>query len=138
MLKNAMADAANFFISLFSNPASLACIILLIAFIAYRIYREPELITWVTAFVFIAPGVFFIALYALGESENQDAKEAAEREQWFSQHCQIVEKREGSTSLESGLGVSANGKLATGVFTNSTHDQTAYKCDDGVTYWRNK
>ena len=138
MLKNAMADAANFFISLFSNPASLACIILLIAFIAYRIYREPELITWVTAFVFIAPGVFFIALYALGESENQDAKEAAEREQWFSQHCQIVEKREGSTSLESGLGVSANGKLATGVFTNSMPDQTAYKCDDGVTYWRNK
>ncbi|EDC6115500.1 hypothetical protein ACNCSK_004527 [Escherichia coli] len=137
MLKNAMADAANFFISLFSNPASLACIILLIAFIAYRIYREPELITWVIAFVFIAPGVY-IALYALAESENQDAKEAAEREQWFSQHCQIVEKREGSTSLESGLGVSANGKLATGVFTNSTPDQTAYKCDDGVTYWRNK
>lgn len=137
MLKNAMADAAKFFISLFSNPVSLACIILSIAFIAYRIYREPELITWVIAFVFIAPGVY-IALYALTESANQDAKEAAEREQWFSQHCQIVEKREGSTSLESGLGVSASGKLATGVFTNSTPDQTAYKCDDGVTYWRNK
>ncbi|OYJ41349.1 hypothetical protein CI736_16900 [Shigella boydii] len=137
MLKNAMADAANFFISLFSNPASLSCIILSIAFIAYRIYREPELITWVIVFVFIAPGVY-IALYALTESANQDAKEAAEREQWFSQHCQIVEKREGSTSLESGLGVSASGKLATGVFTNSTPDQTAYKCDDGVTYWRNK
>ncbi|EBT2474195.1 hypothetical protein CJL28_23350 [Salmonella enterica] len=137
MLKNAMADAANFFISLFSNPASLSCIILLIAFIAYRIYREPELITWVIAFVFITP-VVYIALYALTESANQDAKEAAEREQWFSQHCQIIEKREGSTSLESGLGVSANGKLATGVFTNSTPDQMAYKCDDGVTYWRNK
>lgn len=137
MLKNAMADAVNFFISLFSNPASLSCIILLIAFIAYRIYREPELITWVIAFVFITP-VVYIALYALTESANQDAKEAAEREQWFSQHCQIIEKREGSTSLESGLGVSANGKLATGVFTNSTPDQMAYKCDDGVTYWRNK
>ncbi|ECN7511630.1 hypothetical protein ZH59_19505 [Salmonella enterica subsp. enterica serovar Infantis] len=137
MLKNAMADAAIFFISLFSNPASLSCIILLIAFIAYRIYREPELITWVIAFVFITP-VVYIALYALTESANQDAKEAAEREQWFSQHCQIIEKREGSTSLESGLGVSANGKLATGVFTNSTPDQMAYKCDDGVTYWRNK
>ncbi|HDC5134232.1 TPA: hypothetical protein P3B64_003694 [Salmonella enterica subsp. enterica serovar Typhimurium] len=137
MLKNAMADAGDFFISLFSNPASLACILLLISFIAYRIYREPELITWVIAFVFITP-VGYIALYALVESANQDVQEAAEREQWLSQHCQIVEKREGSTSLESGLGVSANGKLATGVFTNSTPDQTAYKCDDGVTYWRNK
>ncbi|EIS4047328.1 hypothetical protein ACHZKO_000871 [Shigella sonnei] len=137
MLKNAMADAGGFFVILFTKPASLACIILMIAFIAFRIYREPELITWVIAFVFITPAVYFIS-YALISSANQDAQKAAEREQWFSQHCQIVEKREGSTSLESGLGVSANGKVATGVFTNSTPAQTAYKCDDGVTYWRNK
>ncbi|EJF2737326.1 hypothetical protein M8E19_004445 [Salmonella enterica] len=137
MLRNAMADAGKFFVSIMSNPASLTCIILVIAFLAYRVYREPEFIIGIITFIFLIP-ILYIALYALVEYANRDAKEAAEREQWLTQHCQIVEKREGSTSLESGLGVSMNGNVATGVFTNSTPDQTAYKCDDGVTYWRNK
>ncbi|MFT9324302.1 MAG: hypothetical protein ABF537_09165 [Acetobacter sp.] len=49
-------------------------------------------------------------------------------------HCAIVEKREGHSNQ--GLGVSTTGQV--GAFVgNDTPNQTAYKCDDGVTYWRN-
>lgn len=49
-------------------------------------------------------------------------------------HCAIVEKREGHSNQ--GVGVGTTGQV--GVFVgNETPNQTAYKCDDGVTYWRN-
>lgn len=59
-----------------------------------------------------------------------------EKEDWkayAAEHCQVVEKRDGQTTT--GLGLSMNGKV--GTFVGSTDAQTAYKCDDGVTYWKN-
>ncbi len=47
-------------------------------------------------------------------------------------NCVVVERISGSTSL--GTGVSSSGQ----VVTMPVHiaAKTAYKCDDGVTYWR--
>lgn len=50
--------------------------------------------------------------------------------------CRVVEKRDGQTTSGVGIGV-ANG-LGVGVFSGSTPAQTAYVCDDGVTYWKNE
>ncbi len=49
-----------------------------------------------------------------------------------SHNCVVVEKRQAVTS--SGYGMRPNGEM--GLITTTTPAQTAYKCDDGVTYWR--
>lgn len=50
-------------------------------------------------------------------------------------HCQIVQKRQG----HSNLGVAMTPTLGPMglLLGDDTPDKTAYKCDDGVTYWRN-
>ena len=58
------------------------------------------------------------------------------RQEWnrfAGEHCKVIEKRDGTTS--SGVGISLNGQL--GVFSGSSSGQTAYQCDDGVTYVKN-
>ncbi|MBS0984254.1 hypothetical protein [Gluconobacter cerinus] len=49
-------------------------------------------------------------------------------------HCQIVEKRQGHGNA--GLGMATTGQVGV-VLGEDTPNQTAYKCDDGITYWRN-
>lgn len=46
--------------------------------------------------------------------------------------CKVVAKKRGEVFTTTGIG--ANGQIVIG--TGSTSDQTAYLCDDGVTYWR--
>lgn len=46
-------------------------------------------------------------------------------------HCQVVGRMQGSTDIAPII--SSKG----GVAVTTTPDKTAYKCDDGVTYWRN-
>ncbi|HGP2725779.1 TPA: hypothetical protein ACLGO4_004593 [Salmonella enterica] len=137
MLHEMTKNTGQFLVSLKEHPASLICITLLVAFLVFRCYKDPDFIIWVLLGIFLIPALYMI-VYNLGEASNIEKQEKAAQEQWFSQHCQIVEKREGSTSLEGGLGVSMKGNVASGIFTNSIPDQTAYKCDDGITYWRNK
>ena len=52
-------------------------------------------------------------------------------------NCKVVGKKKGHVSTSIGVGINAGG---TGTIvmpiTSSTPDQTAYKCDDGITYWR--
>lgn len=50
--------------------------------------------------------------------------------------CRVVAKRDGQFS--SGVGVGVTNGLSLGVFSGSTSPQTAYVCDDGVTYWKNE
>jgi hypothetical protein len=62
-----------------------------------------------------------------------------EQKQWDAfakaHNCKVVAKREGSTSTGVAPIIGGNGGVA--VTTSSTPGQTAYLCDDGVTYWRN-
>lgn len=67
---------------------------------------------------------------------------AGQREQdewvtWSAQHnCKVVARREGQTST--GIAPIIGGKGGVAVTTSTTSDQTAYLCDDGVTYWKNE
>ncbi|HBV4961717.1 TPA: hypothetical protein MDZ62_005212 [Klebsiella pneumoniae] len=53
---------------------------------------------------------------------------------WATEHCKVIEKREGATTT--GVGVSLKGQA--GVFIGGEPDQTGYLCDDGVTYWKSE
>jgi hypothetical protein len=68
-----------------------------------------------------------VFVLATAMQEDQDWKAYA------AEHCKVIEKRDGQTTT--GVGLSMNGKV--GSFFGSTDAQTAYKCDDGVTYWKN-
>ncbi|WP_025902235.1 hypothetical protein [Tatumella sp. UCD-D_suzukii] len=84
----------------------------------------PKILT-----VFAIGGILFLFASMTGDyvDEQQQWKS------WADQHCKIVEKRDGQNTTGVGLGL--NGKV--GVFAGSTESQTAYRCDDGVTYWKN-
>ena len=69
--------------------------------------------------------IAFVVMASIQEQENWKA--------FAAEHCQIVEKRDGQSTTGVGLGL--NGSV--GVFSGSTDSQTAYRCDDGVTYWKN-
>lgn len=65
---------------------------------------------------------------------------AREAKQWaaFSQanHCKVVERRKGTSTTTTGMAIGSGGKVTPVVATSATPSQTAYLCDDGVTYWR--
>lgn len=73
-------------------------------------------------------GFALIAYLVMGSIQ-----EAEDWRAFAAEHCQIVEKRDGQSTT--GVGLSMNGSV--GVFSGSTDSQTAYRCDDGVTYWKN-
>lgn len=63
----------------------------------------------------------------------------SEAEQWqtfkVEHKCVVVEKREGYST--GGVGITTGGHMA--VMTGGgAPDQTAYRCDDGVVYWKNE
>lgn len=86
---------------------------------AFRAFFGAALIS-----VFIS-GFAYIWMY------NSQANDEWQR--FASDHCKVTEKREGQST--SGIGLSLSGKV--GAFFGSTSAQTGYKCDDGVTYWKN-
>lgn len=65
---------------------------------------------------------------------------AQESRQWaaFSEanHCKVVERRKGTSTTTTGMAIGSGGRVTPVVATSSTPSQTAYLCDDGVTYWR--
>lgn len=60
-------------------------------------------------------------------------QEKADWNEFASEHCKIVEKKDGQQT--SGVGVTLRGHI--GAFSGSSSSQTVYKCDDGVTYTKN-
>ncbi|EAR9740267.1 hypothetical protein VJT93_004434 [Salmonella enterica] len=132
MLNDAIVSGINLVTDILSKPFGIIGLVLIISFIVWRCYMEPDFIAWVFVGVIVFP-LLYLLFFSWTDTENK--KE--EWNKWASEHCKIIEKRDGSTSLESGFGITTSGKAATGVFTNSTPDQTAYKCDDGVIYWKN-
>jgi hypothetical protein len=71
-----------------------------------------------------------IMIYAgVQEQREWDAFSAAH-------HCKIVAHMKGDVGVGVGTGVTMEGKVGTGTVVVATPDKTAWKCDDGVTYWR--
>ncbi|EIY7949884.1 hypothetical protein MM742_004524 [Salmonella enterica] len=60
-------------------------------------------------------------------------QEKADWNEFASEHCQIIEKKDGQQT--SGVGLTLRGHI--GAFTGSSSSQTVYKCDDGVIYTKN-
>ena len=84
----------------------------------------PKILT-----VFAIGGILFLFAAMTGNYVDEQSKWKT----WAGEHCKIVEKRDGQSTT--GVGVGLNGKM--GIFSGSTESQTAYRCDDGVTYWKN-
>ncbi|EHB4028357.1 hypothetical protein Q2Q63_003810 [Escherichia coli] len=81
------------------------------------------------SFLFVG-GVITAAVFTfilMGTYKDQEWKDFA------SQHCQIIEKKDGQST--SGVGVSLRGQI--GAVFGSSSPQTVYKCDDGITYTKN-
>lgn len=61
-----------------------------------------------------------------------------EQEKWdifkAEHQCKIVSHMDGDVFTTTGI--NSSGKMVTSV--GRTSDKTAYKCNDGVTYWRNE
>lgn len=63
--------------------------------------------------------------------------EQARWEVFAAEHnCRVVESRQGRSSTVPGYGLTTNGQYGYGLVTTSTPDEEAWRCDDGVTYWR--
>jgi hypothetical protein len=78
----------------------------------------------VTGIVLCAP----LLVYAtIKEQEKWDIFKAEHQ-------CKIVSRMEGDVFTTTGI--SSSGKMVTSV--GRTSDKTAYKCNDGATYWRNE
>lgn len=78
--------------------------------------------------------IFILAVIVTGFMFYSDytKKEQTWRE-WATEHCKVIEKIDGKTSV--GVGVSTSGQA--GAFISPSSNQTGYKCDDGITYWKN-
>lgn len=80
--------------------------------------------------VLITAGVVLIPVGIYGAIVSERHWQA-----YASEHCRVVGKISGSTSM--GVGTTfANGKVGTGPVTVYTPGKTGYQCDDGMTYWR--
>ncbi|HED2730970.1 TPA: hypothetical protein R4Z46_004504 [Escherichia coli] len=60
-------------------------------------------------------------------------QDKADWNEFASEHCQIIEKKDGQQT--SGVGLTLRGHI--GAFSGSSSSQTVYKCDDGVVYTKN-
>lgn len=89
----------------------------------------------------ILGGLFFLIMMGLGlySQEFQEQKILSRAEQWevlkIEKNCKVVEKREGHSF--SGAGINTGGHVGV-IFGDGTPSQTAYLCDDGITYWKNE
>lgn len=52
-------------------------------------------------------------------------------------HCRVVGKKQSQTSFGTATVVRPDGSVSVAPVTSTTPGQTAWECDDGVTYWRN-
>ncbi|MEN5458667.1 hypothetical protein ABEO27_27650 [Klebsiella pneumoniae] len=89
---------------------------------------------WKEGVLPIVPGLVAIMLMGLGMFANHEPK-PDEWETFKAAHnCKVVGKRDGHSN--DGIGVTTRGTVGY-MIGDSTPDQVAYKCDDGVTYWKN-
>lgn len=90
--------------------------------------HEIEILIGLVFAAFVGVGWMAIAVSA------REAKEWAAFSETF--HCKVTEHRVSKATVTTGMTIGSGGKVTPVVATSATPDQTAYLCDDGVTYWR--
>src|SRR5690606_32674180 len=109
-----LSNAALIFVMV---PFAATAIWLLVALVRSRANELP-----------ILPAVALI-IVTLGGIAFLEPSRVDEWAKFKQEHnCRVVEKRDGQATSGGGVGV----------FSGSTSPQTAYLCDDGVTYWKNE
>ena len=84
---------------------------------------------WLSVFFLVLAGFIVWALY-MSVLENRRWKAYA------AEHCKIVGKMSGDTSVGVGNIVNPNGSVGMVVTTTTTAGKTGWACDDGITHWR--
>ncbi|HIC5497158.1 TPA: hypothetical protein ACW43T_004454 [Salmonella enterica subsp. enterica] len=122
---------------LLSTPAGVTgTVIVIIAMCLFLAVMAVRMVFKGTSDLPILPALFVIVA-VIGTLSITAGPSEAERWQTFKvEHkCVVVEKREGYST--SGVGITTGGHMA--VMTGGgAPDQTAYRCDDGVVYWKNE
>ncbi|EMZ3528318.1 TPA: hypothetical protein ACJ14E_004145 [Klebsiella pneumoniae] len=116
-----------------SNIAILIFSLLTILIVYSVLFKDFSLLTTFAsglAGVALLGGVISVLVVLVLASDQKEQ----EWRDWATEHCKVIEKREGATTT--GVGVSLKGQA--GVFIGGEPDQTGYLCDDGVTYWKNE
>ncbi|MBF8461907.1 hypothetical protein FMJ63_18040 [Klebsiella michiganensis] len=116
-----------------SNIAILIFSLLTILIVYSVLVKDFSLLTTFAsglAGIVLLGGVISVLVVLVLASEQKEQ----EWRDWATEHCKVIEKREGATTT--GVGVSLKGQA--GVFIGGEPDQTGYLCDDGVTYWKNE
>lgn len=64
-----------------------------------------------------------------------------EHKQWEAfkteHQCVVIGRKQGSTSVSTAVGVNSEGGVTVTPITTTIPSQTAWECNDGITYWRN-
>ncbi|ENC9861417.1 hypothetical protein ABLG29_004811 [Klebsiella variicola] len=116
-----------------SNIAILIFSLLTILIVYSVLFKDFSLLTTFAsglAGIALLGGVISVLVVLVLASDQKEQ----EWRDWATEHCKVIEKREGATT--SGVGVSLKGQA--GVFIGGEPDQTGYLCDDGITYWKNE
>ncbi|WP_142491012.1 hypothetical protein [Klebsiella pneumoniae] len=116
-----------------SNIAILIFSLLTILIVYSVLFKDFSLLTTFAsglAGIALLGGVMSVLVVLVLASDQKEQ----EWRDWATEHCKVIEKREGATTT--GVGVSLKGQA--GVFIGGEPDQTGYLCDDGVTYWKNE
>ena len=90
----------------------------------------------------VATLIALVVGFILYAAIKSDMEARAEWERFRVEHeCHVVAKKQGTTSVGTaiGTGVGSNGQAVTTVtpIVTTTPGQTAWECNDGITYWRN-
>ncbi|EPY4664015.1 MULTISPECIES: hypothetical protein [Enterobacteriaceae] len=116
-----------------SNIAILIFSLLTILIVYSVLFKDFSLLTTFAsglAGIALLGGVISVLVVLVLASDQKEQ----EWRDWATEHCKVIEKREGATTT--GVGVSLKGQA--GVFIGGEPDQTGYLCDDGITYWKNE
>ena len=116
-----------------SNIAILIFSLLTILIVYSVLFKDFSLLTTFAsglAGIALLGGVISVLVVLVLASDQTEQ----EWRDWATEHCKVIEKREGATTT--GVGVSLKGQA--GVFIGGEPDQTGYLCDDGITYWKNE
>ncbi|MCM5935148.1 hypothetical protein M4B29_19800 [Klebsiella pneumoniae] len=116
-----------------SNMAILIFSLLTILIVYSVLFKDFSLLTTFAsglAGIALLGGVISVLVVLVLASDQKEQ----EWRDWATEHCKVIEKREGATTT--GVGVSLKGQA--GVFIGGEPDQTGYLCDDGITYWKNE
>lgn len=99
-----------------------------------QIREDNRMLVWASfACAALIAGIVCVAAWGIANEKKQ-------QQQWavFAQEhqCVMIERVQPASGNGVFTGVSAGGKIVFGSVSNVSPAKTAFKCNDGITYWR--